>query len=153
VSGIPPEPHARRADRRAIVRLAGGCSVIALAVLSGCSRSDGLTSVSGRVTFRGEPVPRGDVFIEPDASQGNIGPQCRSSIIDGEFQSRPRYGSVQGPVIVVVEGFHTPPESDFAVPLFPRHEFKTEIPKGKTSLDIIVPDAPAPRQGKSPGGR
>jgi hypothetical protein len=145
VSGISPDSHARRADRRAIVRLASGCSVIALAVMSGCGRSDGLTSVSGRVTFRGEPVLRGDVFIEPDASQGNVGPQCRASIVNGVFESRPRYGAVRGPVNVVVEGFHTPPQSEFAVPLFPRPEFKTEIPGGTTSLDIIVPDAPAPQ--------
>jgi len=121
--------------------LAGGIS------LAGCNRSDGLTTVSGRVTYRGEAVPRGDVFIEPDASQGNIGPQCRSSIVDGVFRSRPSYGAVQGPVVVVVEGLHTPPESDFPVPLFPRHEFKTEIPKGKATLDILVPeDAAKPRR-------
>lgn len=123
--------------------LAGGIA------LPGCSRSDGLTTVSGRVTYRGEAVPRGDVFIEPDASQGNIGPQCRSSIVDGVFRSRPSYGAVQGPVIVVVEGLHTPPESDFPVPLFPRHEFKTEIPKRTATLEIVVPEAPAaPSRGR-----
>ena len=52
---------------------------------------------------------------------------------------------MQGPVIVVVEGFHTPPGSEFSMPLFPRHEFKTEIPKGTANLDIVVPERPAGR--------
>lgn len=137
-------------DRRAATLLASALWAAGIILLTGCGRSDGLTSVSGRVTFRGAPVPRGDVFIEPDASQGNLGPQCRSSIVDGEFESRPRYGSVQGPVLVVVEGLHTPPGSDFPMPLFPRHEFKTEIPKGKATLDIVVPDTPAARGKRAP---
>jgi hypothetical protein len=112
---------------------------VAMAI-AGCRKPDGLTAVSGRVTWRGEPVPRGDVYIEPDASQGNKGPQCRSSIIDGAFVSRPQFGAIQGPVVVTVVGTHTPPDSEFSVPLFPRHEFKTEIPKGTFTLDIVVPD-------------
>jgi hypothetical protein len=138
-----PCDTSRRATRLLLsaLCLAGGTS------LAGCNRSDGLTTVSGRATYRGEAVPRGDVFIEPDASQGNIGPQCRSSIVDGVFRSRPSYGAVQGPVVVVVEGLHTPPESDFPVQLFPRYTFKTEIPKGKATLDIVVPeDAGKPKR-------
>lgn len=138
---------AGRLERRTASILAVCIAAASLVGLAGCGRSDVLTSVSGRVMFRGQPVPRGDVFIEPDASQGNIGPQCRSSIVDGVFRSRPSYGAVQGPVVVVVEGLHTPPESDFPVPLFPRHEFKTEIPKGKATLDIVVPeDVAKPRR-------
>lgn len=133
------------ASRRTALVLAAVLGVACPFALSGCSRLDGLTTISGRVMYRGEPVPRGDVFIEPDASQGNVGPQCRSSIVDGVFRSRPRYGAVQGPVVIVVEGFHTPPNSDFPVALFPRHEFKTEIPKGTADLEIVVPDEPASR--------
>ena len=106
----------------------------------GCGKSDGLTAVSGRVTWKGKPVPRGDVSIEPDAARGNTGPQCRSSIIDGAFESRPRFGAIQGPVVVIVEGTNTPPGSEFAVPLFPRYEFRTEIPAVRATLDIVVPD-------------
>jgi hypothetical protein len=131
---------AGRWDRRTASLLAVCIAAAGLVGLAGCGRSDGLTSVSGRVMFRGQPVPRGDVFIEPDASQGNVGPQCRSSIVDGVFRSRASYGAVQGPVTVIVEGMHTPPNGEFPVPLFPRHEFKTEIPKGNAALDIVVPE-------------
>lgn len=126
-------------------------SVVAIALIgmtiSGCQKSDGLTPVSGRVTWKGNPVPMGNVSIEPDASQGNKGPQCRSSIIKGIFTSRPEFGSVSGPVIVDVEGSEQRSESEFPLPLFPRYTFKTEIPKGKATLDIVVPeDVAKPRR-------
>ena len=123
--------------------------VALLAGSSGCKRSNGLTPVTGKVTFKGNPVPMGNVYIEPDASQGNKGPQCRSSIIKGVFASRPEFGSVSGPVIIDVEGFEQRAESDFPTPLFPRYTFKTEIPKGKATLDIVVPEdagKPKPRR-------
>ena len=123
--------------RGSIVIVAAG---LALAIVSGCQKSNGLTPVSGRVTFKGNPVPMGDVSIEPDASQGNKGPQCRSSIIKGVFTSRPEFGAVTGPVIVDVEGAEQRPESEYPVPLFPRYTFKTEIPKGRATLDIVVPE-------------
>ena len=113
---------------------------LALATVSGCQKSNGLTPVTGRVTFKGNPVPMGNVYIEPDASQGNKGPQCRSSIIKGVFTSRPEFGSVSGPVTVDVEGSEQPSDKEFPVPLFPRYTFKTEIPKGKATLDIVVPE-------------
>jgi hypothetical protein len=122
-------------------------AVLALATSVGCQKSNGLTPVTGRVTFKGSPVPMGNVSIEPDASQGNKGPQCRSSIINGVFTSRPEFGSVSGPVIVDVEGLENRPDREFPVPLFPRYTFKTEIPKGKATLDIVVPeDARKPKR-------
>jgi len=127
-----------------IVILAAG---LALVSVSGCQKSNGLTPVTGRVTWKGSPVPMGNVSIEPDASQGNKGPQCRSSIIQGVFTSRPEFGAVSGPVIVDVEGLENRPDREFPVPLFPRYTFKTEIPKGKATLDIVVPeDAGKPKR-------
>jgi len=124
-------------------------AALALAIGAGCRKSNSLTPVTGKVTFKDNPVPQGNVYIEPDATQGNKGPQCRSSIINGVFASRPEFGSVTGPVTVGVEGFEMRPESEFPVPLFPRYTFKTEIPKGKATLDIVVPDdvgKPKPRR-------
>lgn len=125
--------------RGSIVSVAAGLA-LALAIVSGCQKSNGLTPVTGRVTWKGNAVPMGNVSIEPDASQGNKGPQCRSSIIKGVFTSRPEFGAVSGPVIVEVEGSEQRPDKEFPVPLFPRYNFKTEIPKGKATLDIVVPE-------------
>jgi hypothetical protein len=50
-------------------------------------------------------------------------------------------------VTVDVEGSEQRPESEFPVQLFPRYTFKTEIPKGKATLDIVVPeDAGKPKR-------
>jgi hypothetical protein len=43
-------------------------------------------------------------------------------------------------VTVDVEGSEQRPESEYPVPLFPRYTFKTEIPKGRATLDIVVPE-------------
>jgi hypothetical protein len=135
-----------RTPRRTVVIIV---AALALATGIGCRKSNGLTAVTGKVTFKGSPVPMGNVSIEPDASQGNTGPQCRSSIINGVFVSRPEFGSVSGPVIVDVEGSEQRAENEFPTPLFPRYTFKTEIPKGKATLDIVVPEdagKPKPRR-------
>jgi hypothetical protein len=131
---------ARSSHLRGSIGSAAAGLVLTLAIVSGCQKSNGLTPVTGRVTWKGNPVPMGNVSIEPDASQGNKGPQCRSSIIKGVFTSRPEFGAVSGPVIVDVEGSEQPPDKEFPVPLFPRYTFKTEIPKGKATLDIVVPE-------------
>ena len=133
--------------RLSILIVTGLVVAMPLAASFGCKRLNGLTAVSGRVTFKGSPVQAGNVSIEPYASQGNKGPQCRSSIIKGVFTSRPEFGSVTGPVIVDVEGLENRPDREFPVPLFPRYTFKTEIPKGKAMLDIVVPeDAGKPKR-------
>ena len=130
----------RSSHLRGSIGIVAAGLALTLAIATGCRKSNGLTPVTGRVTFKGSPVPMGNVYIEPDASQGNKGPQCRSSIIKGVFVSRPDFGSVSGPVIVDVEGSEQRPESEYPVPLFPRYTFKTEIPKGKATLDIVVPE-------------
>jgi hypothetical protein len=54
---------------------------------------------------------------------------------------------VSGPVIVDVEGAEQRSDKEFPTPLFPRYTFKTEIPKGKATLDIVVPeDAGKPKR-------
>ena len=141
--------NASRSDFSRLPVVVMTAAVLVLAAGVGCGKSNGLTAVTGKVTFKGSAVPMGNVYIEPDASQGNKGPQCRSSIINGVFVSRPEFGAVTGPVIVDVEGAEQRPESEFATPLFPRYTFKTEIPKGKATLDIVVPEdagRPKPRR-------
>ena len=130
----------RSSHLRGSIGIVAAGLALTLATSVGCQKSNGMTPVTGKVTFKGSPVPMGNVYIEPDASQGNKGPQCRSSIIKGVFTSRPEFGAVSGPVIVDVEGAEQRPESEFPTPLFPRYTFKTEIPKGKATLDIVVPE-------------
>ena len=136
-----PHCHSRRA--------AG--AVVAVALLlggAGCWRGDGLTQVTGTVTWKNEPVKHGLIMIEPDSAQGNRGPQSVSAITDGAFRTRSTHGSVSGPVVIEVNGYGPLGKGEVPPPLFPPYTFKTEIPKGKATLDIVVPDTP-PAQSRA----
>jgi len=59
-----------------------------LTTLSGCGPGNGLNlaRVSGKVTYKGEPVKDGTVFFMPDESKGTIGPPAVGSITsDGTY--------------------------------------------------------------------
>lgn len=59
----------------------------ALLPLLACS-GNGLTlgRVSGKVLYKGQPVPHGTVFFMPDAAKGNVGPPAMGSIApDGSY--------------------------------------------------------------------
>jgi hypothetical protein len=118
--------------------------VSCLVIVASCNWQNGLTQVSGTVTWRGKPVPLGSVSIEPDAAQGGRGPQSRNMLNRGRYVSRSGFGAVSGPVIVDVEGYGVPENSELPVPLFPPYRFRTVIPERSShTLDIVVPEARA----------
>jgi hypothetical protein len=123
-------------------RLAAVLIVALAAVLGamGCRRADGLTQVSGTVVWKNERVMNGTIMIEPDSSQGNGGPQSLSTITDGKFCTRWTHGSVSGPVMIEIHAYGELADHEFPPPLFPPYIFKTNVPQGTFTLDIIVPD-------------
>jgi len=56
--------------------------VAVLTTLSACGPGNGLNlaRVSGKVTYKGEPVKNGTVFFKPDESKGTVGPAAVGSI-------------------------------------------------------------------------
>lgn len=122
---------------------------IALFLLSGlavgCGGDQG-GRVSGKVTFKGQPVPAGKVYITPDASQGNSGQSGFADIKDGAYDTSAEggQGAVSGPVIISVEGFdpNPPPGAGpdvSATVLFTGYEKKVELPESASVHDIDVP--------------
>jgi hypothetical protein len=77
---------ARIPSRRAVVALA---SAVALAAgLAGCSPGNGLSlgRVSGKITYKGQPVPFGQIMFMPDDSKGTKGPPALGTISsDGSY--------------------------------------------------------------------
>lgn len=68
-------------------------ALTALAALLGCSNPDaGRASVSGKVTFDGEPVKTGQISFDPQG-QGRIG---IAQIVDGAYQMPPQQGPTPG---------------------------------------------------------
>ena len=83
-------------------RVVAGMAMLAVGMAVGCSRADplGFTPVTGRVTFDGQPLERGEIRFSPDSAAGTNGPQSMSPLgPGGEFVLRGpggRMGAVPG---------------------------------------------------------
>lgn len=116
---------------------------LALCMLAlGCGDDDRF-DVSGKVTFRGQPVPAGTIIFEPDASKGNDGPQGMAPIQNGQFDTaRGGRATVGGPHVIQIlgcDGVNITETSPQGKPLFPPHVTSAEIPKKRATLNFDVP--------------
>lgn len=120
-------------------------------LLAGCGRSGvERISVSGTVTFRGQPVPSGIISFTPDAKKGNRGPQGVAKIADGHYTTNDHgKGSVSGPQVIEIRGYGGGGGSGRAdklpfssgKPLFPTYYTEADVKPGGATLDFEVPDA------------
>ncbi|HAH45474.1 MAG TPA: hypothetical protein DCM07_11595 [Planctomycetaceae bacterium] len=107
-------------------------------------------SLSGKVTFAGEPVPVGEIILEPDSTKGNSGPASVAMIKQGQYATETGKGIIGGPYIVRISGNDgvsvTLPDG-MQLPegnqLFGSYETKVDLPKQKTTQDFEVPSADA----------
>lgn len=82
-------------------------------------------AISGTVTFKGQPVPAGQIAFELDASRGNRGPAGYAEITDGWYSTH--MGAVAGPHIVRINGQTGPViEETVDVTLFVVHGLRHE---------------------------
>lgn len=101
-------------------------------------------NLSGKVTYRGEPVHNGMILFEPDGTKGNRGPQGYSSIVDGLYSTGDTgKGAMVGPIKVTIFGFKegSSSEEGARAALFPEYETAVEITPKTTTLDFEVPDS------------
>jgi hypothetical protein len=131
-------------------------------ILTGCGGSSG-SQVAGKITFKGQPIPAGKIYILPDSTKGNSGQSGFADIVDGTYDtSKPGgQGAVQGAVIFAIEGIdpNPPPGAEpdvVATALFPRYETPQNISGNKVTLDIdvpasaTIPKAPAKQSNVTP---
>src|SRR5947199_10403794 len=81
---------------------------IALAfVVAGCSSQPKVAQLSGKVTFKGQPVPAGYIQFTPDVSSGNLGQnkvlQIKDGVYDTAKETEP--GIKPGQYLVKIAGF------------------------------------------------
>jgi hypothetical protein len=125
---------------RSARRLAMVAVILGLAV--GCSGSQvKKIQLSGKVTFKGKPVPAGWISFLPDTRQGNEGKEVRVvQIKDGVYDSAKEQspGLYPGPTIVRIGGFDGNP-----LPLFPQgkqifnpYELRETITEGTKDFDV-----------------
>lgn len=134
--------HAQR--KRTIGRLLPllGCILI----IAGCSDSGPRRyQVSGTVTYKDQPVPKGFITFEPDDSKGNEGPGGGSPIVNGKYTTEEGKGISGGPYRVKIVGYDGVPSKESGEelldgrPLFPPYETTVDFPKESTSKDFVVP--------------
>ena len=123
------------------------CLILLLALplllLVGCKRGgvDRVT-VSGEVTYNGQPVPGGFVLFKPDTKKNNSGPQGHAQIVNGRYATTDK-GSVSGPQIVEIHGYSSAagPQGDSLFPplLFPTYITEADIPDDSTTINFEVP--------------
>ncbi|MBI2480801.1 MAG: hypothetical protein HYV60_19890 [Planctomycetia bacterium] len=105
-------------------------------VVVGCGGGDAGSAryhVSGTVTHKGQPVPRGTILFQPDGSKGNSGPATNADSVDGLYDTaRQGTGTVGGPHIVVIQGFdgNAKPEEELllGMPLFTEYRTTADMP-------------------------
>jgi hypothetical protein len=115
-----------------------------LLVLVGCESKPTLTEISGTVTFKGQPIPAGDVSFTPEVSVA--GGQLQMYMVkDGKYDSTqtPEMGLLPGKYKVRINGYDGKQIPNFysGKQIFNTVEEQIEITAGKMTKDFVVPDA------------
>jgi hypothetical protein len=117
-------------------------AVAALLTAAGCGGTEGPPryDLEGSVQYDGQPVPAGEVFLQPDAAGGNAGPGSLALIENGRYRTERGKGIVGGPYVVRILGFDGVPAGDSTVgsSLFPQYEAQVDFPKEATTHDFII---------------
>jgi hypothetical protein len=120
--------------------------VLALASLfilpAGCGEGTKDFHVSGLITFQGKPIPKGQIFFDPDLAKKNDGPQGYALIVDGKYDTRStKRGTVGGAYVIRIAGFDGKPGAELPMgsPLFTEYRVERDLPKGDSVQDIDVP--------------
>lgn len=96
--------------------------------------------VSGKVTFKGQPVPVGSIYFETAN-----GPSGGAQIINGSYDTSSGKGVVGGSHDVVIQGFDgagTAP-GELGTPIFKPFRVSEDFPKADTTKDFEVPASAA----------
>ena len=134
-------------NRRSIVRqLSWILACVPALWLSGCGLSESPPTrydVTGTVTFKGKPVPYGEIMFEPDSSKGNSGPAARAEIKDGAYATEKEKGVVVGAARVRISGYdgNPPPgggTQPHGKPLFPEYIDNVDQPEDVATHDFAI---------------
>lgn len=118
------------------------CSALVVVALVGCAGETGPKKavLNGAVTYKGQPVPKGEITFEPDTTKGNSGPGTVGRIENGAYDLKGGMGVVGGPHIVRITGFDGVPdgENSDGKLLFQNHEIQIDLPKESGKQDFNI---------------
>ncbi len=129
------------------------CGIAVMACLTGCGRSDGLTEISGNVSYDGQPVKQGTIIFLP---ADGMGPTAGTLIADGRYSVK----VAPGKKLVKIEGYKVIGQHPFSPHnprivvdqeqiLPPRYntqsELTREITSGERRCDFALEKSTSPR--------
>lgn len=119
------------------------CFFVLACVGIGCSPpKEVVYRVHGQVTFKGKPVPKGNVFFDPDASKGTSGKQGFAGINEGKFDTALPDGDgiKKGAYTIRVQAFDGKPKPDlpFGNGLTTEFITKMEFSEEDNQFDIVI---------------
>lgn len=133
---------------------------VVCAASAGCGpRGLSRVPVVGVVTFRGAPVPAGEIRFEPDAARGHRGPVGHAVIENGKYSTAAEgcQGPLAGPLVVWINARRAfDPARELQEPLFSEYSTRIDLvaprPGRSVALDFDVPESAGPPRGLR-GGR
>lgn len=108
---------------------------LGLIALAGCMKQQ--SELSGTVTFKGRPVPSGEIVLTPDESRGNRGPGVLVMIQDGKFRTPAQRGHWGGAYLATITGYKGTDA------LFSDYAMSIDLPENDSTYDFVVPDQAA----------
>ena len=120
--------------------LAAGLSLL---TSLGCGPApEPVARVHGTVTFRGQPVPKGNVFFDPDGTKGTSGKQGFAGIVDGKFDTAAPDGDgiKKGDYTIRVQAFDGKPLPDlpFGTGLTSEYIDKRNFAEDDNEYNIVI---------------
>lgn len=114
---------------------------------AGCGGGSGYGEpLQGKVTYDGQPIPTGDVILEPNSAKGNSGPGTIGKITDGRYETPAGKGIVGGEYSVTIRGYDgkEDPNTEAAAnspgnALFPAYHTEVTIPADGSEVDFEIP--------------
>jgi len=141
-----------------LIRIA---TLLLIAVSIGCGKEG--NRVSGKITFKDQPVPAGKIYFMPDTAKGNSGAAGYADIVNGVYDTKIEGGKgvISGPMVVAIEGIDPKPpasasgegaEDVTSTILFARYETQLDLADGESTHDIEVPAEAAKMPPQMPEG-
>jgi hypothetical protein len=122
-----------------------GWSIMLLVSLGGCSSKPEPAQLSGKVTFKGQPVPAGYISFTPDVAAGTLGHikvmQIKDGVYDSAKESEP--GINPGVYQITIAGFDGKriPYFGQGKQIFNPVQNSLTVPDGKTTKDFVIPES------------
>lgn len=121
-----------------------GVSLLAAAIFAGGCGGGGPATfdVAGSVTFKGQPVPDGEIRLDPDAGKNFDGQQGYARIQNGQFDTaKGGRGVAAGPYVIRILACDGKPGTEMPLgrPLRSEYEFQEDLSPDHARLTIDVP--------------